>query len=769
MRVTTMSASMFTFAVLCVCGLSYAKKEELRCVRAQSIINGTQVSFLHRKAGVHSEAFVLYSSIWDKDRQLVYCKTNEEDVVVRHYLSVCVTTRNPHDIPAVGYNISAILARDSPCHGNNSNLGQSDEMGLHISGIERRTKRAVIFPGTLWCGTGSKAHDYQQLGMFQRTDQCCREHDHCSSVIRSFTVNFGVFNHNLYTVSHCECDRRFRECLLEVNDAIAHMVGYSFFSILKVPCFEFTQRKHCSQLSWWGRCTKIEMAPYAVLQTQAPYNATDLTTKTEDHVISTTRRVTIKPSVKPSRPFHRKPVLSADCIPPTPARGDIFRPQLKKGKKSRCQKARKVIPSRSTKQSVTPSLQHISFTSVVTTSSKVKVVKITKNNGPFLVSPQTTSQPSVVPIKNTKSPQVTTPKRLRNPTLAQTPPASITTHRFLNQTQPPSLRPSRRPTQGLHCGPRGSPRGDTFFPGHPGREGCPEPALPQMDVPVKESEHRRDMPEIPLARTSTSVKSATLLNEVTTQVKNVALAVTSNDLLVETTELPQGKTKPLTFFKPTLSAEAAPREMTTATQSPEIISPHQTKVAVPTPEKIRVSSKQNTQSAAQNMESSSRVIPVRIVQQKEKSNSASVASKKSNPSGKILCSHLKNLDDCAHKILPFERRYGYYNNESKTIYHCDCTHRLSGHLRHQKNDAKAIQSLLLDHVSLLCFGLQSTKYCIESTRCSAVIFPATGLLVALRKMDYGGAISKQQRPKRYKRTLVRLYKRCIKLMQSKLT
>ncbi|KAI4821009.1 hypothetical protein KUCAC02_028962 [Chaenocephalus aceratus] len=127
------------------------------------------------------------------------------------------------------------------------------------------------FPRTMWCGTGSQAVRYDQLGMFESADRCCREHDHCLHVIPSFTRNYGVFNRNLYTVSHCDCDQRFRQCLLSVNDSISSMVGYSFFSILRVPCFELKQKKHCTQLYWWGTCKVPQSAPYAVLESPLPY------------------------------------------------------------------------------------------------------------------------------------------------------------------------------------------------------------------------------------------------------------------------------------------------------------------------------------------------------------------------------------------------------------------------------------------------------------------------------------------------------------------
>lgn len=45
---------------------------------------------------------------------------------------------------------------------------------------------------------------------------------------------------------------RFRQCLLGVNDTISSMVGYSFFNILRVPCFELKPQRRCTEMYWWG-------------------------------------------------------------------------------------------------------------------------------------------------------------------------------------------------------------------------------------------------------------------------------------------------------------------------------------------------------------------------------------------------------------------------------------------------------------------------------------------------------------------------------------
>ncbi|XP_053181542.1 group 3 secretory phospholipase A2-like [Scomber japonicus] len=210
--------------------------------------------------------------------QLVTCEVNVNPFVIESYRSLC--DRSNQEINQRYINVSMMPALDSSCTLNTSEQKVTKERRRGEEEEKKsRRKRSWIFPGTLWCGTGSKAVGYEQLGMFESADRCCREHDHCQHIIPSFTVDYGVFNPNLYTVSHCDCDQRFRQCLLEVNDTISSMVGYSFFNILRVPCFELKQQKRCTEMYWWGMCKKANKAPYAVFKKPLSYNSTHGTSK----------------------------------------------------------------------------------------------------------------------------------------------------------------------------------------------------------------------------------------------------------------------------------------------------------------------------------------------------------------------------------------------------------------------------------------------------------------------------------------------------------
>lgn len=41
----------------------------------------------------------------------------------------------------------------------------------------------------------------------------------------------------------------------------------------------------------------------------------------------------------------------------------------------------------------------------------------------------------------------------------------------------------------------------------------------------------------------------------------------------------------------------------------------------------------------------------------------------------LSCDVYKDLDECKTKILPRESKYGLYNREAATLYHCNCTGR----------------------------------------------------------------------------------------------
>lgn len=165
---------VLTLVMHCPMGISAVKEDELLCFKTQFIDTGTLVSFILRENGTRADTLVLYLSIWNKDRQLIYCKTNENDVMIERYLFLCNRRQNSQvaELSANSFNLSVMIGQDSRCDGRDTSVSEKNDpqgtqlikMGRLTEGSRTRTKRAIIFPGTLWCGTGSKAFEYHQLG-----------------------------------------------------------------------------------------------------------------------------------------------------------------------------------------------------------------------------------------------------------------------------------------------------------------------------------------------------------------------------------------------------------------------------------------------------------------------------------------------------------------------------------------------------------------------------------------------------------------------------
>ncbi|XP_029960011.1 group 3 secretory phospholipase A2-like [Salarias fasciatus] len=317
------------------------------CIRSSPAGGQTRVSFVRQdRSGARS----LLLTLWSEDAELLACEVHSDPRVTESYAKICEKNDTRGQEVFWKFNLSVLQAPDGPCSpASRSAPGTGGAEG------NRRRKRAWIFPGTLWCGSGSKAGGYDQLGMFESADRCCREHDHCRHIIPAFTVNYGVFNSNVFTVSHCECDQRFRECLLGVNDSISSMVGYSFFNILQVPCFELRQQRRCTEMYWFGMCKVAGVAPYAVFKNPLPFNTSDstATSKPPDAENNQGQLVTKSPTINPRR---KSPKAQVRCDSRDPPRGDTFHRRTSKGKGCRRrQNLSKAAPSEMRPASRTPS------------------------------------------------------------------------------------------------------------------------------------------------------------------------------------------------------------------------------------------------------------------------------------------------------------------------------------------------------------------------------------------------------------------------------
>ncbi|KAJ8260828.1 hypothetical protein COCON_G00165510 [Conger conger] len=265
------------------------------CYWTRSAAEGrSHYSFLRQPANARPWSLRLYHSVWTRDRRLVDCAVTDEPAVTERYLSLCrgEQATNFTDVLETRFDVSLLFAPDNPCAypfpagvqaSKRTKRAITDPVlaerhtGDSSEVKHRRQKRAWIIPGTVWCGSGNKADNYDDLGIFTQTDKCCREHDYCANTIPSFRFGYGVFNRHIFTVLHCDCEERFRQCLLTANDRVSNMVGYGYFNLLKTPCFTFTEKMQCIQSNWFGMCTLSEMSPFAVLQDAMDFNSTQPT------------------------------------------------------------------------------------------------------------------------------------------------------------------------------------------------------------------------------------------------------------------------------------------------------------------------------------------------------------------------------------------------------------------------------------------------------------------------------------------------------------
>lgn len=131
---------------------------------------------------------------------------------------------------------------------------------------------AMRMPGTNWCGRGSRADRFEDLGAFGAADRCCRQHDlECPAHIPPMTTKYGLYNWRVYPMLHCSCDNRFRSCLKMASTASADTVGRMFFNVIRTQCFTLFQDPVCVERSWWGNCIKYEEQLQAVNHPPIPY------------------------------------------------------------------------------------------------------------------------------------------------------------------------------------------------------------------------------------------------------------------------------------------------------------------------------------------------------------------------------------------------------------------------------------------------------------------------------------------------------------------
>ncbi|XP_063752877.1 group 3 secretory phospholipase A2-like isoform X2 [Eleginops maclovinus] len=679
------------------------------CLRWKTANDGqTRITFLGEDA---AGLRVLYLSLWSEDTRLVTCQVNANPFITETYRTLCNRSgnQNPHVPP--NFNISMLLAADTACALASSSAQKFTKRTRRDVTVGRtRRKRAWIFPGTLWCGTGSKAVGYDELGMFESADRCCREHDHCLHVIPSFTVNYGVFNRNLYTISHCDCDQRFRQCLLSVNDSISSMVGYSFFSFLQVPCFELKQKKQCPQM-----CKVSQSDLYAVLENPLPYTS-EVTSKKVDNTDSNVltgskgQSFVISPHKKSPKSKHR-------CS----SSGGSFFPRRKKGKGcKRCMKLITAAPPQmtsisrvhTTTPSITMGLLNASKSSPLMLHKK-RVGK--KKSGKKGLSAYPTKRSQANPqVTKTSYPPVTSTTRI---TPTSTPAVQLYLSTAFTAVTKNMKSCKKVPKQSHCCRLRMSLRGDTF---QPRCKSCLKQNTKSHSTTVTPSTTTRELP-----------------NTVAT-VKTLALG--------KTTETPKQDTT-----KTLWSTASSARPFTTKLKKA---------VSVNKNSKLK---KQKDFPPLQNNTSLEPMGSTRAQSTHEERRLKQNILLHNVTDNQLLCEGLKYLDECKYKIHPLKKKFDLQNKESKTAYHCDCTNRLAVQIESFKQPS-ILPTLLMDFVSQYCFKLPKEKKCHRRNRCSGGFSKASDLLQAVEMMEEKDTAGVRNSVSYRRRGIpVRLYKRCLRL------
>ncbi|XP_046944371.1 group 3 secretory phospholipase A2 [Lynx rufus] len=242
--------------------------------------------------GKNAQGLALVHTHWDEHGRLQSCSQQDEPELTAAFSALCAgeITRGAFihtPGPELQRALATLQSQWGACRGTEEGpagarekraAGVREEQaeghrGAPSSIGHQRLKRGWTMPGTLWCGVGDSAGNSTELGIFQGPDLCCREHDRCPQNISPFQYSYGIRNYRFHTISHCDCDARFQQCLKNQQDSISDIVGVAFFNVLEVPCFVLEEQEACVAWYWWGGCRRYGSIPLAHLQPRTLYNA----------------------------------------------------------------------------------------------------------------------------------------------------------------------------------------------------------------------------------------------------------------------------------------------------------------------------------------------------------------------------------------------------------------------------------------------------------------------------------------------------------------
>ncbi|XP_045056469.2 group 3 secretory phospholipase A2 isoform X2 [Desmodus rotundus] len=222
--------------------------------------------------GTDAQGLALFHAHWDGHGRLQSCSRQDEPELIAAFSALCageitqgIFIHTPG--PELRRALATLRSQWEACRPSEESAAGVRQKRTPGPAHQRR-KRGWTMPGTLWCGVGDSAGNSTELGVFRGPDLCCREHDRCPQTISPFQYDYGIRNYRFHTISHCDCDARFQQCLQKQRDSISDIVGVAFFNVLEIPCFVLEEQEAC--VAW---CRMYGSIPFARLQPKTLYNA----------------------------------------------------------------------------------------------------------------------------------------------------------------------------------------------------------------------------------------------------------------------------------------------------------------------------------------------------------------------------------------------------------------------------------------------------------------------------------------------------------------
>ncbi|XP_076843287.1 uncharacterized protein LOC143487892 isoform X2 [Brachyhypopomus gauderio] len=735
--------------------------QEPFCLRTKSAFGHTHCSFLRKSAAIAPLLF--YWTIWTADKYIEKCSISADPDLIENYLSLCpeMRTWNLKDTQSLNLNISQLFGRNSPCEFIPNTLRhfrRNFDMDWVRSGGKIRQKRAWILPGTFWCGHGSSAGDYEQLGMFEPVDRCCREHDHCSHIIQPFTLNFGVFNPTLFTISHCSCDHR---------------------------------------------CTSVKVAPFAMLKYSTPYNS--VSSSQENIVITDHPVYQAKPSIK-GKQINIKPKQRKQLEPQerydqlAHLREDAFWLKQQYG----------TSKTPLTRTTTLPSVYATTHLNSLTThnSKLVHKKKQTVNQRTSSIK-KSELCPTISSLVHTRASQGCydqKPFHTQFPKKKSTNRRKMTTSQNHTTTNQPEMIQRSKPLKAmLNCFSIGPPRGDNLKRKQKRGKYCKvdnaskkknfNATLSMAKIKRKKSKgqmaKRKNLKQKVNLNHSLNISTFAEIKQKLSRISKVSktrklssakrMSPTKprNALWRNTT--PHPKTNAVSLTQASLFLKTTARFNSSSTNQESISS-----VLKNTIIKKRCSSKRNlsamkTTSKKNTSSESAASVHISISVLKQNMVSATEVTKTLNSSlwnisnstsddfkpteSPKICDVARYLDGCKYRIHPMEKIYGHYNTELMTIYHCDCIHKLTSHLKQLKN-ANILELIFAKFVSQSCIEISNISECNKHTGCPALLSKVTELdSRSANNEDHFTA--KDEKEPTTKRTSDQIYKHCLKILNGR--